>query len=41
MKVIRPLLVVFGGLSLITGLAYPLATTASPRRRSRRRPTAA
>ncbi|MGC0151145.1 potassium-transporting ATPase subunit KdpC [Chromobacterium vaccinii] len=27
MKVIRPLLVVFGGLSLITGLAYPLATT--------------
>ncbi|WP_434628954.1 potassium-transporting ATPase subunit KdpC [Chromobacterium sp. CV08] len=27
MKVIRPLLVVFGGLSLITGLAYPLVTT--------------
>lgn len=27
MKVIRPLLVIFGGLSLITGLAYPLVTT--------------
>nr|WP_199067115.1 potassium-transporting ATPase subunit KdpC [Chromobacterium sp. ASV5] len=27
MKLIRPLLVVFGGLSLITGLAYPLLTT--------------
>ncbi|AXE32442.1 MULTISPECIES: potassium-transporting ATPase subunit KdpC [Chromobacterium] len=27
MKLIRPLLVVFGGLSLITGLAYPLAAT--------------
>ncbi|POZ61488.1 potassium-transporting ATPase subunit C [Chromobacterium alticapitis] len=26
-KVIRPLLVIFGGLSLLTGLAYPLATT--------------
>ncbi|MEJ8675758.1 potassium-transporting ATPase subunit KdpC [Chromobacterium amazonense] len=27
MKIIRPLLVIFGGLSLLTGLAYPLATT--------------
>ena len=27
MKLLRPLLVVFGGLSLITGLAYPLLTT--------------
>ncbi|KIA80633.1 potassium-transporting ATPase subunit C [Chromobacterium piscinae] len=26
-KIIRPLLVIFGGLSLLTGLAYPLATT--------------
>jgi K+-transporting ATPase ATPase C chain len=26
-KVIRPLLVIFGGLSLLTGLAYPLVTT--------------
>ncbi|WP_368671574.1 potassium-transporting ATPase subunit KdpC [Chromobacterium sp. ASV23] len=27
MKIIRPLLVIFGGLSLLTGLAYPLVTT--------------
>ncbi|PTU64861.1 potassium-transporting ATPase subunit C [Chromobacterium sp. Panama] len=27
MKLLRPLLVVFGGLTLITGLAYPLLTT--------------
>ena len=27
MKLLRPLLVVFGGLSLITGLTYPLLTT--------------
>nr|WP_199154253.1 potassium-transporting ATPase subunit KdpC [Chromobacterium sp. ASV23] len=26
-KIIRPLLVIFGGLSLLTGLAYPLVTT--------------